>query len=350
LEHESPDHYNGTPIVKMSKPQRFLLFVFPLTIVGVSVAMTTTNDNRPAFNSDRNDTSPGGRVAAGPSPEQFDAAAFLKPHLDAATKRTADSLDIRIGEVRLFFDAAQQRTAGFAKTALSLSSKWAMLVDAAPFNDSGRQAAFLKTEFERQVFSPDDLTKAIEQAIVGFTADLASIENQMLVDIRADLNAQGIVSVVRSFDDELFRETFRKILARCKRDAAIDTAGDVAIFATSIVIERIVVKVLFSAARKTGTSAAVLGAGAATSWASLGTSMIAAIIIDQILSKIWDWAFDPVGKLQANLNDHLQKLCDSVCGGREDRTGLRSHFEHLAAERNHYRELVLPELLNCQGH
>lgn len=333
------------PIAMIKKPQTNHLPALLLVVVAVSVAVSVAVGTPAARNASGTDGSAGSHVAAVSTAVPFDTAAFLKPHLDTATTRTDQAVELRIAEVRSFFSQAQQRTSGFAETALGWSSKWAMMVDALPFNGSGRQDAFLRAEFERQVFGSNDLTKAIQQAAAGFAADLASIENRMLVDIRADLSAKGIDSAIHGLDDNQLRETFHLMLATCRQAAATDVADDVAIFVTAVLVERIIAKALFGAVRKTGASAAVLGAGAATSWASLGTSMIVAVVVDQILSKIWDWAFDPVGHLQANLNEYLQSLGDAICEGNEDAGGLRSQLQQFAAERAHYRQQSLEIML-----
>jgi len=335
--------FNPIAMIKMPQPHH-LPALLPV-VVAVSVAVSVVVSTHAPRNASRIDGSPGGHLAAVSTATPFDTAAFLKPHLDTANTRTNQALELRIAEVQSFFSQAQQRTSGFAETALGWSSKWPMLVDALPFNGSGRQDAFLRAEFERQVFSPDDLAKAIQQAVAGFAADLASIENRMLVDIRADLSARGIDSAIHALDDDQLQESFRLMLAECRQAAATDAADDVAIFVTAVVIERIITKALFGAVRKTGASAAVLGAGAATSWASLGTSMVVAIVVDQILSKIWDWAFDPAGNLQANLNGHLQSLGDAICEGNDDAGGLRSQLQQFATERAHYRQQSLEIML-----
>jgi len=284
--------------------------------------------------------------AVAASASRIDAAAFLAPHFDRASQRTAEALEARTEEVRSFFLKAQRQTGGFAKTALGWSSKWAMLVDAVPFNGSGRHETFLRAEFERQVFSPDELAKAIEHAVIGFVGDLASIENRMLVDIRADLMVSEIDSTRLDIEGQQVGEAFRKIVATSAESAAWDAAGDVSTLVAAIVIERAVARALFGAARGTGTSAAVLGTGAATSCVSFGISMAVALVVDQILSRIWDWAMDPEGNLRASLNDHLRELGDAICDGNRDSEGLRSQLQQLATERASERRLAAHQLVN----
>lgn len=286
-------------------------------------------------------------AAVATSARPIDIDAFLKPHLDRASTRTAAAVEARTEEVRSFFQKAQGQTEGFVTTALGWSSKWAMLVDAAPFNGSGRHERFLQAEFERQVFSAADLTKAIEQAVTGFVGDLTSIENRMLVDIRADLNASGIDVADHAPVGQQADETLRKILDTSATAAKWDAAGDVATLVAAVVIERAIARALSGAARTTGTSAAVLGTGTAASGVSFGISIAVALVVDQILSKVWDWAMDPAGNLQASLNEHLRELGDSICEGRGDgdREGLRSQMRKLATERSAERGRAVRPIL-----
>jgi hypothetical protein len=145
-------------------------------------------------------------------------------------------------------------------------------------------------------------------------------------------------------DDQAIRETFHQILATSADYATFDADGDVATFVAAMVIERIFAKAMLCAAGRTGASATVLGAGAAASWASFGTSIAVALIIDQILSSVWDWAFDPEGNLKASLDSHLQELGTAICDGNGQSDGLRYQLQQFATQRSQDRDHALHEL------
>jgi hypothetical protein len=59
-------------------------------------------------------------------------------------------------------------------------SKWTLVLDAMPFSEGKQHEAFLKDEFERRIFSTDELEQAIEQTIVDFLTEVRNIESEML--------------------------------------------------------------------------------------------------------------------------------------------------------------------------
>jgi len=99
-----------------------------------------------------------------------------------------------------------------------------------------------------------------------------------------------------------------------------------------------------------GTSAAVLGAGAASSWWTFGIGLVVGVIVDQIIAAVWGWTYDPHGKLVAMMNTKIDEVRGLVLDGADGKPGLREELRRYADKRAiARREAVLELLANTKG-
>jgi len=86
-----------------------------------------------------------------------------------------------------------------------------------------------------------------------------------------------------------------------------DLQADVATQLLSIIAG----EVLTQAAVRTGVSAGIVGTGAAFGWATFGVGIVVGLILDQVITWVWDWCAD---------RRFTEALSDSSIG----RGGMRS--------------------------
>lgn len=271
-----------------------------------------------------------------------ETSSLLRPRLDKAQRRIERAADKHLSEVRAFFYGARGRVKPFAEEALGLGSKWRLVVDHVPWTRGGRHEAFLRKRFEATVFSAEDLEKLVASAVAEYLADVRSIENQLLVDVRADVAHFPEAYDLGSMEATAWQARFEQAVQRSMAASGAQLQADVGLQLASLIGGEILAQV----AVRLGISAGILGTGAATSWATLGIGVVVGVIVDQLIAWVWDWWADPQGELEAHLTERLDQLCQWICEGGEDVEGLRGRFQAIAAQRAQFRERALTQMLD----
>lgn len=122
-----------------------------------------------------------------------------------------------------------------------------------------------------------------------------------------------------------------------------DIAMDFMDFASFIAGE-----VLTRVAVRFAISAGILGPGAAAAPETFGISLAVSLIVDAVVSWIWDWWADPRGKLAHELDNRLDELNRLLVDGSNDVKGLRSQLRDFARERAVLRRQVVLALLQSE--
>jgi hypothetical protein len=319
------------------EPQRRLAI---LGFVGVLLAVLLIGPllatRRPSTRSPVNDASD---VTTSDAP---DAKTLAAPHLDSAAAETQNLIEDRVIPVETFFRESKKNTRQFAKLALGFGSKWRLIADRVPFTQGGRHETYIREQFEASIFSATQLEQVVTTAIAEYLADVRSVENQMLVSLRADIAGFPDAYPIASLDDSELQAKFDEAIA-----AAIAAAGDqVQAEIGTQLISLIGGEVLTQVALRMGISAGILGVGAASGWATLGIGVVVGLIVDQIVSWVWDWWADPTGDLAASLNAKINEVSRLICDGDSNNNGLRQRFRELANNRARIREVAILELLS----
>ncbi|HUY34452.1 MAG TPA: hypothetical protein VMV69_17025 [Pirellulales bacterium] len=254
-----------------------------------------------------------------------------------AERKARDALDGDLAPLDDFFSSVKRRTPEFAEVVLGWGSKWRFVADATPCTKGGRHSAFLRRAFEQHLFKPDELTHAIEQVVRGYGDELTAIENQMLVKIREDLSDLPVAELPQFADDETLRAAYEAALKRATQRVGDDVTADVATQFVSL----LACEVLTQAAARLGASAGILGVGAASSWATLGAGLVIGLIVDQLVSWVWDWWADPRGGLASELNGKFDELRDLIVEGDTRSRGLRAALAEFARRRAKLRRAAV---------
>lgn len=276
--------------------------------------------------------------------EQISAEALQKihSHLDRASARTQQLLDRGFPTLDRLFGDAHAQVMPFAKDCLGWSSKWNLVLDAMPFSEGGRHEAFLKQSFEKRIFSSSQLERAIEQTIREHLVEIRNIESEMLVALRADITDLPALESISTLSREELELQFQRALV----DAANVVGDDLSTNIQSQLVSLIAGEVLAQVAVRLGVSAGILTTGAASGWATFGVGLIAGLIVDQIVARIWDWWSDPDAELGLQLAGKLVELQELICNGDETVLGLRGEFQRLAESRDRARREAIDGILN----
>jgi hypothetical protein len=269
------------------------------------------------------------------------ALARSRPALDEARRDIERSIDASCAPVRRLFDEARRNSPEFAADVLGLGSKFRFVADRVPGARGDRHEEFLKAAFARRLFSEDDLVRALEQSCTGFAARIEAAENRMLVRLQADLGDLP-AGTIPGFDrPEQTPESFSRAIDAAMGRVGAEVRADVATLLVSFVAQEFAAQGLV----RLGVSAGVLSAGAGASWGTFGLSLVAGVIVDQLITVAWDWWADPRGELSAEMNRKLTELERILLDGQDDQLGLRGRLRAFALERDRIRRRALAAML-----
>lgn len=245
----------------------------------------------------------------------------VTPHIETADRQSLEGIPAALAIVDEFFNAAKANTRHFAGDALGLYSKIAWV--------RGKHDAYLAARFREHVFAPEDIEATVTKAVASYLDDVEAIENRMLVSIRLDVaNLPSGRAIGRMSIDE-FQDSFQRMSREISSRTAWNLGSDVG----KEIAAQIAGQVLVRAAARLGVSGGILAAGAASSWITAGVGVAVAIVIDLMVSTIWDWAEDPKGKLSDEMNHKLDEIRGMIIDGDAQTPGLRQELQTYAAHR-----------------
>lgn len=272
---------------------------------------------------------------------------IISPRIEMAQKEALKAIDIRSQDVRDFFAEREKRIPAYAERVLSFRSKWELAKSNIPGADKDAHTRFLKEEFSKIVFSEAELGYAVSDAADNYVRDIQAIENALLIKIRADLNdvpaCAGMLPDLNT--DILFRERFVKVVGGLSDKAGTDAKVDVGRLVGSEIAAAITIRVGIAVATRLGVSSAILGTGTAAAPETLGVSIVAGIIVDQIAGWAIGWFYDPEGEIGKKLAADLNGLSALIISGDTKTRGLKQELRALAERRNLIRNAALQEMI-----
>jgi hypothetical protein len=241
---------------------------------------------------------------------------------DAAAK----AADKHLTTIDNFFEQRTKGTKAFAEQLLSLKGKWKFVRGQIWTEEQQEHAAFIRSEFERHVFTTKDLNEVVASAIAGYVAEIQGLENQLLIQLRADISQSDLaagevlpaIGSQEKFDAEYSRlaTSVTRLIAR---DLQTDVARELVSFIASDLAAKISVKMLTVVATKLGISSGIFSKGsqgAASSVATFGLTIAAAILVDLLIDEILKAAGnDPASQVAARVDSILFGLRDCIKDG-----------------------------------
>jgi hypothetical protein len=213
-----------------------------------------------------------------------------EPLLEQADRQAALAIDKHLASIHAFLDERKPGSRAFAERLLSLRGKWELVI--AQIGNDSDYAAFLQEAFEEHVFPMKDLEKAVAMAVRSYLAELDGIDDDLLVRLRADLSDDELprtaIPALRS--DQAFRnhyhELSQQVAQDLRTDLAVVAARELFLFEASNVATDLTLKAGAAVAARLGISSTILGAGAASTWQTLGVGLVVALVLDAVVNRI----------------------------------------------------------------
>ena len=243
---------------------------------------------------------------------------LLEKHLQKSESEIQGLAKQGYPAIEIIFGKAYNNVPAFADSILGFQSKWKLVLDKLPWNDKNRHGRFLKDQFEEHIFSSEELESAVRQAVKERLNQVRDIESQMLIGIRADIEGLPELAQIESLDASELELRFQQAIAQASQVVSQDLSSNI----ESQLISLVAGEVMAQVAIRMGVSAGILSTGAASGWATLGIGLVAGILVDQLVTRIWDWWSEPEVELQYQVSKQLSLVHDLICKGEPDTPGL----------------------------
>jgi hypothetical protein len=159
----------------------------------------------------------------------------------------------------------------------------------------------------------------------------------MLVALRADIEGLPELAHFDALRAEAFETRFEHVRAQASELVSEDLSSNIESQMVSLVAGEVMAQV----AIRMGVSAGILSTGASSGWATLGVGLVAGVVIDQLVTRIWDWWSEPQEELSYQLAKQLSVVHDLICQGDEKAEGLDGRFRNWTAQRNGIRRQAI---------
>jgi hypothetical protein len=247
------------------------------------------------------------------------------PLLDQADQEGRQAVADQIQALDTFFDGAKARMPALAESVLGFASEWRLVADHIPYAGAGRHEAFLREQFDRRLFTPEELDQRVRAAVDSYLRAERAIEDRLLVRLRQDLDdipaalpeCRVDLDAVRTGLEHARAETTARVQATLR----LDVAREIVVLAAAEVVTRLAIR--------TALPASLAGSGPWT----FGLGLAAAVAADQALAWTWDRWTDPRGQLVETLDTSLDELRRRVLDGTPEGPGLQKQLEGLARAR-----------------
>ena len=293
---------------------------------------------------DARTTTPPDVSAIDPRAVRAQAWSKIAPRLDEADVASTAGIQDAVAEIETFFVERKQGSRPLAEVLLSMKGKWKVIKsrisrvsDKLPFAEQDADLAFLHEKFGEHIFTIEDAQHVVEGAVRGYSQRLNAVENRLLVQIRADLSEGELaaVKVIPSLHSgALLRGEYDRLVGDVSQvlggELAHDVQREIAALVGGEVAAQVAVRV--AVGTRLGVSAGVLGAGAASSWATFGVGLVAAVVVDQAIGWIERVAGrDPVTAIAAKIDETLDHVRVLFADGDPDARQVYQRVRKLAA-------------------
>jgi hypothetical protein len=258
---------------------------------------------------------------------------LVEKHLTWAESEVQSLSDQGHKAIEILFSKAFENVPTYSQSILGWKSKWNLILDKLPGNDKDRHEQFLKQQFEQQIFSPEQLEAAVEQAVRERLMQVRDIENQMLIRLRADIEELPELAHIDGQSAIEFENRLQSALLQASEVVSEDLSSNI----ESQLVSLLAGEVMAQVAIRLSVSAGILSTGAASSWATLGIGLVAGVIIDQLVTRIWDWWSEPEAELSLQISNQLTLVHDLICKGDSQSEGIDGRFDHWKVQRNQIR-------------
>jgi hypothetical protein len=269
--------------------------------------------------------------------------AVVNRHLSWAELESMSAIESGLLPIKAFFVEARQHTRPYAEKTLSFDSKWKMVTDFV--TNKGDHPRFLRDKFDEIVFSQPQLNQLVESVVANYIRHLEDVESQMLVRMKADLANMS----EDGFSGSIDQQSLAAALDGALRAAVAASQGDLQASVGLEIASWIAGEIIGQAAVQLATSSGIIGTGAAAGPMSFGLTLVVGLAIDQVISEIYNQAYDPVGELSRTLNGHLTTMEQLVLEGKPDAPGLITRLGQFSTQRGTARREAIRSAVLTQS-
>ena len=276
------------------------------------------------------------RLGSAVSPVRLRLWEKAQAQLQWAHQQSLAQIEAALDDLDRFFTGSLDGIQPFAQAVLGLEGKLEYLRGVLD-GEGGRQQAYLQRQFERHIFSADELRQAMEGCVTSYAHSLEAIDNQLLVRMRADLAEMPQPSETTVVDVDRLEQRLTNLLAgpagEVSRDMHVAAAREAGSAVAGELAAAVAVRVASAAASRLGVSGGLMAAGAGSSWASFGTGLAAAMLVDRGI----DWAmkqggYDPQRHLARLVARNLLELKAMLIEGDADKRMIHRRLARMAQE------------------
>jgi hypothetical protein len=261
--------------------------------------------------------------------------------LDQADRDAQQAVTAQVATIATLFEEAKQRTPALANEVLAWSGHWRFLIDHVPGAGTGRHRAFLDAAIARHLFRPEQLTARLDAAVRAHLQAEHAIEDQLLVQLRQDLADLAEPGGGPVLDTMAVTAALDRLTQAAAAQACVGLQVDVSRELLSWMACEVVASVAVRAVLPEGLMASTP--------ATLGVGLAAAVVVDQAIAWTWDYCADPRGALAKALNHQLDECAQRVLAGTREAPGLQPRLEAWARERAAQRRGVILDALDAKG-
>lgn len=252
----------------------------------------------------------------------------IEPRLAYADKKTRELTDQFVQRIEEFFDGRKDGAKSFADAALGWQSKWELIKS----RDGHRD--FIAARFAEYIFSQEELSTMLKTATQEYAQGLKAVENELLVKVRADLQDLPTIALPAFFSEQQLQSRFAQIIegvmAGVATNLKVDIGREVGSLAIDVLVAAVITESLAAMATRLGISGAVLGTGAAASWATFGAGIVIGITVDALLGWIISWFYDPAEEIAGNVAASLDEVKMSIIAGDPQAWKIRDQAAAMA--------------------
>jgi hypothetical protein len=263
----------------------------------------------------------------------------IQLRLEDADRACQSAAHDSINRVAAFFASKQAAARSFAKTALSWESKWYFIKDRLPFTDGSEHQKYLHKQFSLHVLKPGELERCVEGTFVSFLSQVQGIENQLLVQVRADLSEGEWAMIISPTLREPveWRAAFERHLEAVSQcigeDLRLRAGQECLALVGGEVAAQLALRIGAATAQRLGASAGVFGTAISSSWATIGVGLAAAIAVDAFVDSALSAAgYDPEAVVSEKIAAGLANLEQFVMFGDSEAHHILARMYQQAAQ------------------
>lgn len=291
------------------------------------------------------------------APERVAAWEKITPRLQAAHQAGERTAQLHSDFVHQFFAERSKRATAFAEEVLSLSGKWEYVKSTVGISDADAHRRYLHARFEEMVVSAAQLEELLRTVVASCVQDLQGIENDLLVQIRADLGDSDLAQAPGGMmlrTEDVFRQQYARTLEQVEilvgQDVNVQVVREAGSWVASDIAATLTISLMAACAERLGISAGVLGTGMASGAATLGLGIAAGFLVDALLDQMLAWCgYDPTGNIAQKVCETLKRFEDLLLEGDPSseggNVGLRRELQRLHEGRSQLREKALKALI-----